>query len=151
MRRRGKSSRGVRVFAVLFWVYAVVLFVGLHWPQLRLPEGSPPRSDLAVHVVAFGVWASLLILSGLVGVPARLGTSVRAAVVGVAYAGVDELLQGVPMVKRHAAWDDFGANAAGVLIACAVFGVLCGVRAGRCLRCETMSTARGVQPPAGGE
>jgi hypothetical protein len=103
----------------VFGVYAGVLFVGTHWPALRI-EGPVRRPDLIVHFGAFGLWTFLLMMCGVWGRVSswrNLGWSVM---VGLAYAGIDEGLQAVPALRRTCAWDDYAANAGGVLIAAGV-------------------------------
>lgn len=118
----GAPRRG-RVIAFLFGVYAGVLFVGTHWPALRI-EGPIRRPDLVVHFGAFGTWAFLMMMCGVWGRVAswrNVGWSVVAALL---YAGLDEGLQAIPVIRRTCAWDDYAANAGGVLIAAAVVVVV---------------------------
>lgn len=105
-----------------FVLYAVPLFVATHWPALAVPvEG---RWDLLVHAAVFAGWNALLIACGYFG-PALSARNIKlATVIAAAYAAFDEGLQALPMVRRTAAWDDFGANLAGVTLAAVVAGVL---------------------------
>lgn len=100
-----------------FILFALVLFTLTHWPKLRV-EGSIPRPDLVAHLVAFGLWAFLLNLSGLMGEPGRAPTAVRAFLVGLVYAAFDELTQMIPGLGRFAGWDDYFANAVGLALGC---------------------------------
>ena len=100
---------------VAFAAYAVVLVTATHWPQLRI-EGPVPRSDLYIHIAAFGLWTLLLIATQLLG-PWRSRRAVTRAVgVGLLVAA-DELTQAIPALGRTVALDDYLANAAGVLLA----------------------------------
>jgi VanZ family protein len=100
-----------------FWVYVPVLFVLTHWPRLELP--FPGRPDLGVHFIAFGLWAGLLSLAAYFGGPARCRNALLVWPIAVAYAALDEGLQAIPFVHRHAAVDDWLANVGGVTIGCA--------------------------------
>lgn len=110
--RRGLRRAG-------FWVYAVVLFTATHWPRLEIQSGVIERPDLLIHIGAFGVWAALLSLSGLLGRPARGVVALRVIAVGLVYAAIDESSQALPIVQRHAGVDDYLANAAGIVLGAA--------------------------------
>lgn len=112
-----------RTWTVAFIVYAVALFVLTHWPRLSVTVPGVDRPDLFVHASVFGLWTLLLWRSGLVGSFDNRQTVLWAGVIGLGYAALDEGLQAVPMIGRHAAWDDLAANATGVLAATA-FGLL---------------------------
>jgi len=98
-----------------FFIYAPLLFLGTHWPQLTIP--LPGRPDLVVHMTIFGGWTLLLFLSGLVGDPRSWRTVAVTHVVAVLYAAADESLQAVPLVRRHFDWDDMMFNTFGVVAA----------------------------------
>jgi hypothetical protein len=122
------------MFRVAFAIYFPVLLLGTHWPALEVP--GPGRSDLLVHLVAFGLWTALLIGAGLFG-PALSWRNVGMAfAVGAAYSAVSEATQALPFIRRHAAFDDFLANLLGVLLTCCCALLL-----------MTFRSARGV--PAG--
>ena len=108
-----------------FWGFAVLLFVGTHWPKLTIP--APGRPDLVVHMTIFAMWTALLISCGYFG-PA-LSSRNLAIVLAIApvYAAIDESLQAIPWIRRHAAWDDYAMNVSGIalaLAAAALFGTL---------------------------
>jgi len=105
--------RWLRITA--FAGFAVLLFVGTHWPQLRI-EGPIPRPDLVIHLVVFGMWALLLCVSGIFGEPGRLATSSRCFGVGVVYAAFDESTQMIPALGRYAAMDDYLFNVIGLAL-----------------------------------
>jgi len=99
----------------VFALYAVALFLGTHWPQLDLGEPPVNHFDKILHVGAFGGWTLLLVACGFFG-PALSRRNLRwCLVIGLVYAGVDELLQAIPVLNRHADWWDYGANTLGVL------------------------------------
>lgn len=115
-------------------VYALVVVVLTHWPQLTLPAQAISRPDLLVHVVVFGGWALLLARSGWFGRWWTGRNLVWSWVVALAYAGLDEWTQAIPAIKRWAMWDDFAANVIGVssgMAAAAVLAVLEGELDGR--------------------
>ncbi len=101
-----------------FWIYAVILFVGTHWPRLEVPSIGIERTDILIHICAFGLWTVLLICTAYLGAPGRPGSVARAGMVALVYAAIDEGSQAIPIVQRHAGFDDYAANAAGILLAC---------------------------------
>lgn len=125
------APRRRRTIIFLFGLYAGLLFVGTHWPALRI-EGPIRRPDLIVHFGAFGTWAFLMMLCAVWGPTSswrNVGWSVAAALL---YAAFDEGLQAIPALRRTCAWDDYAANAGGVLLAASI--MLVGSRALRALR-----------------
>ena len=85
-----------------FWIYVPILFTATHWPRLEIPlPGNRP--DLVIHVGAFGLWAALLIGAGFFGPPLSRRNIGAALAVAPAYAALDEGLQAIPFVHRHAA------------------------------------------------
>lgn len=99
--------------------FAALLFVGTHWPQLRI-HGPIQRPDLVVHLVAFGIWGLGLCLTGLLGEPGSRTTAARCLGVGVFYAAFDEATQMIPALGRFAGWDDYLFNLIGLLIGCSL-------------------------------
>ena len=99
----------------IFVAYALLLFVATHWPQLRI-SGPPIRSDLIMHVVAFGTWAFLFAAAHWIGNwNSWRGLSWPLAI-SIVYAAIDEGLQAIPALGRTCAWDDFAANCGGVVL-----------------------------------
>jgi len=97
-----------------FVLYALVLFIATHWPKLAIEgEGRP---DLWIHMAAFALWTTLLLLSGWPGRLDRPATFMRAIAIAAAYAALDEGLQAIPFLHRHVALDDLLANLAGVAL-----------------------------------
>lgn len=107
----------------LFFVYVLVLTVALLWPNLTVPEVIP-RPDLVIHGLTFGLFSLLLCLWNPAGSRQRLRIALLALAAGAAYGGATELLQSIPILKRSAAWDDWGADCFGVLCGLAVYGVI---------------------------
>ncbi|MEL7483487.1 MAG: hypothetical protein AAFN41_03945 [Planctomycetota bacterium] len=101
---------------VAFIIYALVLVTATHWPQLKV-EGPVPRSDLYIHVAAFGLWTCLLIATGLLGPWRSKPAITKSVIVGLIYAAIDEGTQGIPALGRTVALDDYLANALGVILA----------------------------------
>ncbi len=114
---------------IAFFAFAALLVVGTHWPALRVPEvGGFTRMDLLVHAGAFGVWTGLLILCGFFG-PALSGRNILlCAVVGAAYASIDEGTQAIPWFNRYVGWDDWAMNLIGVALACIAGAAMSRVR-----------------------
>ena len=103
----------------VFWVYAIVLFILTHWPRLEVKVPGVERPDLIAHLTVFGLWYTLFFAAAFFG-PLG-GSAVRTVAapwaVSVVYACFDEALQLIPMLGRHAAWDDLAANLAGLTLA----------------------------------
>lgn len=98
-----------------FVVYAMILFTATHWPQLQI-EGPVPRSDLYLHFIAFGLWTALFGFADFIGPWRHPSTPLRLMACGLVYAAVDEGLQLIPVLGRHANLQDYTANAVGVLL-----------------------------------
>lgn len=111
-----------------FWLYVPALFLLTHWPGAHIP--MPGRPDLLAHLTIFGVWTALLISAGFFGPPLSWRNIGVCAAVAAAYSGFDEALQAIPFVRRHAAWDDWGANLLGVAAATAGAAAWRALRAG---------------------
>jgi hypothetical protein len=109
-----------------FWGYAALLFVLTHWPSLKVPGAG--RKDLVLHLAIFAIWTALLIACGYFG--AALSRRNLAIVLAIApvYAAIDESLQAIPWIRRHAAWDDYAMNISGVVAAVAAAAVLAALR-----------------------
>ncbi len=98
-----------------FFAYALVLFIATHWPALTI-EGPIERPDLVLHLAAFGLWAALLTASGLLAPPRTPRNLARSLAVSLAYAVLDELSQGVPILRRTVGLDDLLANLLGATL-----------------------------------
>lgn len=106
----------VRARRALFWCYAAALFIGTHWPALRVSVPGVERPDLVVHLAIFGLWMFLFWGAAYIR-PVWSARSIAVCVlIACAYAAADELLQAIPALKRTAAWDDFAANTLGIAI-----------------------------------
>jgi len=109
-------ERGRVAWRRAFWAYAVALFTVSHWPAARLPPMVIERPDLIVHVALFAGWSFLLTRTGYLGRPGSWRASLLVLPVALAYAGIDEALQAVPVLRRTAVWSDAMANCAGVIL-----------------------------------
>lgn len=118
--------------------FAVLLFVGTHWPKLAIPAAGRP--DLFVHVAIFTVWTGLLIAAGFFGDPLSRRNLLLVLVVGPVYAAIDEGLQAVPWIRRHAGWDDYLMNVSGVAIAVVAAAILAAAQGKRGARQATMTS-----------
>jgi hypothetical protein len=98
-----------------FRAYTAALLTVTLWPKLRVPN-AVPRTDLVAHMIGFGLWTLLLLLCGAFGRVWSVRNVALSALVGVAFSGIDELLQLIPFIHRTCAWDDFGADCLGVAI-----------------------------------
>ena len=97
-----------RPWRTVLLAYAVALTVATHWPRLQLGTEEFRVSDKILHTGAFGAAALLLWMSGLVRRPFRL------LLVGLAWAAVDEITQGLPGLGRTISWLDLLASSVGV-------------------------------------
>jgi VanZ family protein len=104
-----------RWFKAAFIIWALAVFTGTHWPQLKVPE-VVTRTDLVLHMGAFAPWTILLSLCAFFGPRWSLANIGTSAIVALAYAALDESTQAVPILGRTAGLDDFGADCAGVLL-----------------------------------
>ncbi len=114
---------GQRRARVVFACFAALLFTLTHWPALQIP--SPVhRTDILLHMAFFGPWTILFAACGWFGPALSIRNIVWSGLIALAYAGFDEGTQAIPWIRRQAGWDDFGANALGVLAATAVLLIL---------------------------
>lgn len=108
--QRARLRRVARPWRLAFILYAIALTTGTHWPRLTLgPE--IPATDKLIHMLAF---AGLTILLW------RTKWFSRRWIVGIialAWAVLDEVSQGIPILNRTATWHDVLANGLGVFTA----------------------------------
>lgn len=101
-----------RLRRLAFWAYTAALFTATHWPKVELP--GPPHTDKALHIVVFGLWTLLFALTGYVRPIRRPGPLLAITLIAAAWSGLDELLQEIPFINRHATIHDYYANLVGV-------------------------------------
>ncbi len=105
-------------------VFVLVLFTSTHWPELQFDAGSIERPDLVLHILAFGALGAIAVNAQLFGGRTSARNALLTAIVCALYAGFDEGTQAIPILKRHAVWDDFFANLLGVALGTgAAFGL----------------------------
>ena len=97
-----------RLALAAFVGYTGALLVSTHWPRLTI-GGPVSRTDLIIHVFAFGLWAVLLGASGLVGRRWRLLLAC-----GLAFAVLDETTQ--PLFERTFDPLDLAADLLGITL-----------------------------------
>ncbi|MFK7760234.1 MAG: VanZ family protein [Phycisphaerales bacterium] len=109
----------VTVLIRVAWVcYTVILLTATHWPKLAI-KGPIERTDLVLHMSAFGLWT--LLLGGTGWVCSRCCVARRALVVcliGIGFGAFDETTQ--PFFQRVFDWTDLAADAAGAILASVV-------------------------------
>lgn len=94
-------------------LYLAVLLTATHWPGVEI-HGPIERPDLWIHAGAYGLLTALAAASGIFG---RGRWAVwLAGLAALAIAGLDEITQPWPPFHRHAAFDDWLADAAGIVI-----------------------------------
>jgi hypothetical protein len=128
-----------------FWGFAVLLFVLTHWPNFTIR--APGRPDLVVHMTFFAVWTALLISCGYFGPALSRRNLGMVLAIAPLYAAIDESLQAIPWIRRHAAWDDYAMNVSGILVALAAAAVFAGLRRNQSKPGATICT----QPTSGKE
>ncbi|USN99927.1 MAG: VanZ family protein [Phycisphaeraceae bacterium] len=106
-----------------FVVCALVLVTLTHWPNLQV-EGPIPQSDKLYHMIAFFCWMQLLLATGWLDRRWAWKNLAIAMPLAIAYAGLDELSQGLPGLGRTVAWSDFAANCVGIEIGAVVWLVV---------------------------
>jgi len=105
-----RQRRVLKPWRICFVIYAVVLTIATHWPNLQLgPE--IPATDKTIHLVAFGTFAILLWRSGWIGSLWLL------LPIAIAWAGIDEISQGLPGIHRTVSIYDMMANTMGIITA----------------------------------
>jgi len=111
------GARGTLWWRALAWMALAIVFTATHWPNLQLD--LPMRgSDKVLHAVAFMALA-------LVWWPTRFIRSVPLfALAAASWSILDELLQALPVVHRHAGVEDAVANLCGIAIATLVIVAL---------------------------
>ncbi len=97
-------------------LYVCLLMLGTHWPRLEAQIGDLPRSDLYLHVGAFGVFTVLMLLARWFGETLAARNIFWTGVVSVGFAMLNEATQGLPIVARQASLDDAAANILGVAL-----------------------------------
>lgn len=115
---------------VAFVVYAVVLFYATHRPNLVI-DGPIERTDLVVHVGAFGLWTLLLAATGWAGAWRTGLGRLRVLAIASVYAAADEASQAIPVFRRVFGFDDMAANVLGVVLAVAGLWALARLLPGR--------------------
>ncbi len=103
------------LFRIAFVVYTMTLLTATHWPGLAV-KGPFSRTDLLIHLGAFGLWTLLLGMTGWV----RSKTCVRrralyVGLIGMGFGAFDELTQ--PLFRRVFDWLDVAADMSGAALA----------------------------------
>ncbi len=106
-----RLRREVRPWRLLFVVYWLALTVGTHWPALGLGTESQPAPDKLIHMLAFGVLTLLLSRARWMGSPWLAGLAV------LLWTGLDELTQGMGVLRRISSYQDMLAGMLGVCMA----------------------------------
>ncbi len=102
---------------ILFVLYTLALVTATHWPGLAIASPSFSRLDLLIHAGVFAGWTILLTTSAFFGPPLARRNITRAIPIAFAYALLDELSQGIPILRRTVDPLDLAANAIGITLA----------------------------------
>lgn len=98
-------------------MYALALATATHWPGLAIATPHFSRLDLLIHATVFAGWTILFTASAFFGPPLSRRNITRSVAVAFAYALVDELTQGIPIIRRTVDPLDLAANATGIILA----------------------------------
>jgi len=112
----GRVGRGVWVTLarVAFVAYTAALLTATHWPGLAV-KGPVERTDLLIHMGAFGGWAVLLFLTRWLRAPDRpVVEGGRVALAAVCFGVFDETTQ--PLFSRVFDWTDLMADTLGAVL-----------------------------------
>ena len=109
--RRAYDARMYRPWRVVFVVYAVLLIVATHWPNLVIGEPGEPSPDKLLHFGASAVFVILLRLTGW------CRSAVQAVGLGLLFVVVDELTQATLAVGRQWSRADIAAGILGTVCA----------------------------------
>ena len=105
-----RSRREARPWRLLFVVYWLALTVGTHWPALGLGTEAQPAPDKLIHMLAFGVLTFLLSRTRWMGSPWFAGLAL------LLWTGLDELTQGIGVLRRYSTFQDMLAGMLGVCL-----------------------------------
>ena len=122
------AANSQRVRRILFGLYALALVTATHWPALAIQSPVFTRLDLLVHAGAFGLWTLLLGAAGFFGLALSRRNIVTTGLVACLYATVDELSQGIPVLRRTVDPLDLAANGAGIVLAVSALALWARVR-----------------------
>ena len=106
-----------RARAAAFLLYTLTLVTLTHDPQVTLPDLGVQRPDLVLHLAAYGLFGALLTASAILGPARHTRTAVRALLIAIPFAVIDEATQAIPGLNRFVSLDDLLANWLGITIA----------------------------------
>jgi hypothetical protein len=115
------TIHGIRIAVITLACYWVIIFVLTHIPSNGLMSLLGGRDKL-IHAGAFAVLAFLLAWALPTNRRRLYDNVLLAGLLGILYAGFDELLQ-IP-VGRTADWADFLADAIGIAIGLTLYSVI---------------------------
>lgn len=126
-------------FRIGFVIYTLALLTATHWPGLAV-KGPFSRTDLLIHVGAFGLWTILLGMTGWVRSKCCVHRSaLLVGLIGIGFGCFDELTQ--PMFHRVFDWLDLAANTTGAIVASVVLFVIWHFKNGKQCLIEPESTS----------
>lgn len=104
------GARGTLWWRALAWLALGIVFTATHWPNLHI-EWPMRGGDKVLHAIAFMILALIWWPTGFIrSVPLF-------ALVAASWSILDEALQALPIVQRHAGVEDAVANLCGIAIA----------------------------------
>lgn len=111
----------------IFWTAIILLLMGI--PGSRIPEIKGLwewlKPDKVVHLLLFGVWAYLIIRQNSQQYRNNpRGFFVIAALMGVFFAALTEVLQELMFVNRSGSIYDFLANLVGLIFGLIIYGLI---------------------------
>ena len=140
-----KPSLFIKASRVCFVLYTITLLTATHWPKLTV-QGPIPRTDLVVHLSAFGLWTLLLGATQWI----RSSCCIRrqalmVGLLGVVFGWFDELTQ--PLFTRVFDLTDVAANMTGAILAAVVLSLLWYRKNGNRCRISHVTPDSLAQPP----
>ena len=112
------TINGLRIAVIALGCYWVLIFISTHIPANAI-TARLHQSDKLVHAVAFAGLAFLMAWAFPTSISRPFRNVFFASLVGILYAGMDELLQ-IP-VGRIADWKDFLADCIGICIGLTIY------------------------------
>jgi len=109
------SSRRLALVRSCFVLYTLVLITATHWPGLAI-KGPFTRTDLVIHINAFGLWTLLLGSTQWIRSSCCLRRqALMVGLIGIGFGWLDETTQ--PIFSRVFDWLDVAADMTGAILA----------------------------------
>ncbi len=142
---RSKPTPFQSLVRVCFVLYTLTLLTATHWPKLTV-KGPIERTDLVVHLGAFGLWTTLLGLTGWVQSKTCIKRqALMLALFGIGFGILDETTQ--PLFSRVFDITDVAADMTGAILASLMLLLYWYWRNGWSCRITTLSSPESMDQP----